>query len=1092
MPGEIDNPWWRKKTRPCPFYSQGKCYFKDACNFIHVAKAQVPPEILITVSRSIDDIDDSASSTKSSYEHSPTPPNPLSPESLEESQQAESPKQRDSWESIHSIVSAATNVTYPTDRSPTDSVGSEQETPSPLPEDEENTLTVYGDLAYSVGTRIILDPPKPRKTLTLPTNDNVDRQASFSMNSIQEESEDTDPPARTPVTRQLSLNTVLLNLQDPNLRPRREIIEGEEQSRQVVQRRPPAFVGGDRSSPAFRLHLSSLIANRTSLINASIQKKSSSPSKLPSMIEATEAEKEISPPRASSDPKRPLISLQPFDKSQLSPIPTSDNSASASTPRRNKHVFSPDGADAFTRPFRPARGKDRRRAKPPQPELSQKEEQDSPESSSPDEPELAPAIAMPVPPSPTGLPPSPPPLPQSTDSPGLLPIAQTPPLQPRPRSKSSSPSLAPAVIPPLRARSRSNSPSLAPFTSNTPPLRPRSRSRSKSPFTPVLSPIEPLRLRSTSKSPSPSPVVATPPLLPSPKLVESKTRRSPLPNTHERLTSRDLTESPENFLPQDRRGREVHAKREAEDEVDLLDKYFMATPERKPTFSKEDRREGETTVKKRTDTPPESIIEQPSPSKEPVPLRDSPQQIRSPASDTDDSELSAASSNASTSSKLRPLRLSILFQSNPQTPLKNPFFDTNPFSIVAGLSGSGTGDVRGSVSAKRRPLSALLDDGIVDDEPENWKGKEREMNLSTSPSKRSLRLPIDTPSNDTQLHNPRTRGTTSQPHTPPSTITPSQNSRASVAKDVKLSDGTYHPYYSHLDSPKGVLFGDRPRTIEEAASRMGSLVGLGISHSSSTPSLSNISEKDKSDTKRGSHRYSKSYTRQPTSATLPTIEGSPNHAPRTAPLSSSATFSPPGLSASLASHSRSSSIASNGTNTDRPLLFWALASDNIEEVERLLASGEASANDKAGPLDLPALVFAMENDGLKNRTEMVKMLLEYGADPAALANVSHNNGGGTSGEEADGEDGLKRSDSTSTVKAGRRPLRKRASTMRLDKLRKETVSSVASDSTVKNVPVVSNPAIEYYLTRKPDIPKGQLEALRKAGFDPLTRMPFHM
>ncbi|KAG8959003.1 hypothetical protein FRC03_008547 [Tulasnella sp. 419] len=156
MPGEIDNPWWRKKTRPCPFYSQGKCYFKDACNFIHVAKAQVPPEILITVSRSIDDIDDSASSTKSSYEHSPTPPNPLSPESLEESQQAKSPTQRDSWESIHSIVSAATNVTYPTDRSPTDSVGSEQETPSPPPEDEENTLTVYGDLAYSVGTRIIL------------------------------------------------------------------------------------------------------------------------------------------------------------------------------------------------------------------------------------------------------------------------------------------------------------------------------------------------------------------------------------------------------------------------------------------------------------------------------------------------------------------------------------------------------------------------------------------------------------------------------------------------------------------------------------------------------------------------------------------------------------------------------------------------------------------------------------------------------------------------------------------------------------------------------------------------------------------------
>ncbi|KDQ15715.1 hypothetical protein BOTBODRAFT_285979 [Botryobasidium botryosum FD-172 SS1] len=31
------NPSWRRKTRPCPFYASGKCYFADACNFLHQA-----------------------------------------------------------------------------------------------------------------------------------------------------------------------------------------------------------------------------------------------------------------------------------------------------------------------------------------------------------------------------------------------------------------------------------------------------------------------------------------------------------------------------------------------------------------------------------------------------------------------------------------------------------------------------------------------------------------------------------------------------------------------------------------------------------------------------------------------------------------------------------------------------------------------------------------------------------------------------------------------------------------------------------------------------------------------------------------------
>ncbi|KAH7889496.1 hypothetical protein F5I97DRAFT_538750 [Phlebopus sp. FC_14] len=33
-------PAWRKRTRPCPFYSQGRCLFADSCNFLHDIKVK--------------------------------------------------------------------------------------------------------------------------------------------------------------------------------------------------------------------------------------------------------------------------------------------------------------------------------------------------------------------------------------------------------------------------------------------------------------------------------------------------------------------------------------------------------------------------------------------------------------------------------------------------------------------------------------------------------------------------------------------------------------------------------------------------------------------------------------------------------------------------------------------------------------------------------------------------------------------------------------------------------------------------------------------------------------------------------------------
>ncbi|KAG1827534.1 uncharacterized protein BJ212DRAFT_58743 [Suillus subaureus] len=39
----VQDPPWRQRTRPCPFYSQGRCLFADSCNFLHDIKVKNPP-----------------------------------------------------------------------------------------------------------------------------------------------------------------------------------------------------------------------------------------------------------------------------------------------------------------------------------------------------------------------------------------------------------------------------------------------------------------------------------------------------------------------------------------------------------------------------------------------------------------------------------------------------------------------------------------------------------------------------------------------------------------------------------------------------------------------------------------------------------------------------------------------------------------------------------------------------------------------------------------------------------------------------------------------------------------------------------------
>ncbi|KAH7909867.1 hypothetical protein BJ138DRAFT_179893 [Hygrophoropsis aurantiaca] len=44
----LKDPAWRQKTRPCPFFSQGRCLFSDSCNFLHDVKVRSEVDYSLT------------------------------------------------------------------------------------------------------------------------------------------------------------------------------------------------------------------------------------------------------------------------------------------------------------------------------------------------------------------------------------------------------------------------------------------------------------------------------------------------------------------------------------------------------------------------------------------------------------------------------------------------------------------------------------------------------------------------------------------------------------------------------------------------------------------------------------------------------------------------------------------------------------------------------------------------------------------------------------------------------------------------------------------------------------------------------------
>jgi hypothetical protein len=74
--------------------------------------------------------------------------------------------------------------------------------------------------------------------------------------------------------------------------------------------------------------------------------------------------------------------------------------------------------------------------------------------------------------------------------------------------------------------------------------------------------------------------------------------------------------------------------------------------------------------------------------------------------------------------------------------------------------------------------------------------------------------------------------------------------------------------------------------------------------------------------------------------------------------------------------------------TPAPTLLFAIASDNVAQVNRVLESGDAGPNDQVGPQS--ALAFTLTNDKLHHKMEIVKALLAFGADPSDLKNPELN------------------------------------------------------------------------------------------------------
>jgi len=161
---------------------------------------------------------------------------------------------------------------------------------------------------------------------------------------------------------------------------------------------------------------------------------------------------------------------------------------------------------------------------------------------------------------------------------------------------------------------------------------------------------------------------------------------------------------------------------------------------------------------------------------------------------------------------------------------------------------------------------------------------------------------------------------------------------------------------------------------------------------------------------------------------------------------------------------------SHAIATPRPTLMFAIASDDVSQVQQVLDNGEANPNDQVGPQS--ALKFALTNDQLTNRLEIVKTLLAYGADPAGLRDSS-----------SGGQEHSRRS---SVVISGSSPAHVGHSLNA-----SEIGGQKEVDPAFEAMKSQMDPATRYFINRA-DAPKNRCTSalIHRSFFRPLTRMRY--
>lgn len=196
----------------------------------------------------------------------------------------------------------------------------------------------------------------------------------------------------------------------------------------------------------------------------------------------------------------------------------------------------------------------------------------------------------------------------------------------------------------------------------------------------------------------------------------------------------------------------------------------------------------------------------------------------------------------------------------------------------------------------------------------------------------------------------------------------------------------------------------------------------------------------------------------------PLIEDVPPNQPDPSTSYRQSTLVPPTSTTPASARAAAIPTPSHAIATPRPTLMFAIASDDPAEVERVLASGEARPNDVIGPQS--ALEFALTNDALVNKTEIVKTLLAYGADVSSLSPELHSPRDQHPPADKEEEDDV------------------------LTDLPSEGPSGSISKRRKRESAL--NPAMKYYLNRATAGPQAAQPsaALRRSDFRSLARMRF--